>query len=50
MKIEDSWAYHISITVVTVALSETNSQFAPENGWLEDNLASFWGLAQPGRC
>ena len=24
-------------------LSETNSEFTPENGWLEDFLLSFWG-------
>ena len=27
-------------------LSETNSEFTPENGWLEDFLLSFWG--KPG--
>ena len=26
-------------------LLETNSKFTPENGWLEDFLVSFWGLA-----
>ena len=25
-----------------IRLPETNSKFAPENGWLEDDLASFW--------
>ncbi len=25
-----------------ITLPETNSQFAPENGWLEDDPASFW--------
>ena len=24
---------------------ETNSEFTPENGWLEYDPASFWGLA-----
>ncbi len=27
------------------SLPETNSNFAPENGWLEDFLVSFWGPA-----
>ena len=27
---------------MTFTLSETNSKFAPENGWLEDFLVSFW--------
>ena len=25
-----------------IALPETNSKFAPENGWLEYFLVSFW--------
>ena len=26
---------------LTVTLAETNSEFAPENGWLEEEI-SFW--------
>ena len=28
---------------------QSNSNFAPENGWLEDDPFLF-GMAQPGRC
>ena len=27
-----------------ITLPETNSKFAPENGWLEYFLVSFWGV------
>ena len=29
----------------STTLPETNSKFAPKNGWLEDDPASFWGPA-----
>ena len=32
---------------LTFTLPETNSHLAPENGWLEDDLASFWGPERP---
>ena len=25
--------------------SKTHNEFTPENGWLEDDPASFWGMA-----
>ena len=28
-----------------ITLPETNSEFSPENGWLEYFLVSFWGAA-----
>ena len=28
-------------------LPETNSKFAPDNGWLEYDPASFWGVKRP---
>ena len=28
---------------IEYTLPETNSEFTPENGWLEDDPASFWG-------
>ena len=26
------------------SVPKTNSKFAPENGWLEDYVVSFWGV------
>ena len=36
----------IFVCNITLPLPETNI-FAPENGWLEDEAVSFWGVKRP---
>ena len=35
--------FHLGKHFQPINLGETNSEFAPENGWLEYDEVSFWG-------
>ena len=36
----NQWRFNLQ----TLPFSKTNNEFTPENGWLEDDPASFWGM------